>query len=202
MVSRQGVSWHPCNARGVCWEGFLRSTCLGTGWVSLGTCSGSLSLMNNIPWVTSRRNPCLKKWCPSCILRVGLWYIIGSHSTNRCNCTFESTVVNISRILYNRAPWFCGTPFLLWWLALRHAWHCRQVFVASRALIREGYETRTKCWSTLFAHMAGFAMISTLLKIEPTRANPRTRSKDLWWIYELWNYVHFFFEIGGVRISE
>jgi len=35
-----------------------------------------------------------------------------------------------------------------------------EVFVASRALIREGYETRTKCWSTLFAHMAGFAMIS------------------------------------------
>lgn len=59
-------------------------------------------------------------------------------------------------------------------------WHCRQVFVASRALVREGYETRTKCWSTLFAHMAGFAMISTLLKTEPTHANPQTRSKDLW----------------------
>jgi len=56
------LTCHPCNARGVCWEGFLRSTSgLGTGWVSLGTCSGSLSLMNNIPWVTSRRNPCLKK---------------------------------------------------------------------------------------------------------------------------------------------
>ena len=111
------------------------------------------------------------------------YHDIGSHSMNRCNCIFESTVVNTSRILYNHAPWFCGTPFLLWWLALRHAWHCRQVFVASRALIREGYETRTKCWSTLFAHMAGFAMISTLLKIEPAHASPQTRSKDLWWIY-------------------
>lgn len=35
-----------------------------------------------------------------------------------------------------------------------------EVFVASRAVVHEGYETRTKCWSTLFAHMAGFAMIS------------------------------------------
>eukprot|EP00438_Fugacium_kawagutii_P001825 Skav203528 [mRNA] locus=scaffold687:331333:335033:- [translate_table: standard] len=35
-----------------------------------------------------------------------------------------------------------------------------EVFVASRALVQEGYQTRTKCWSTLFAHMAGFAMIS------------------------------------------
>lgn len=35
-----------------------------------------------------------------------------------------------------------------------------EVFVASRAVVHESYETRTKCWSTLFAHMAGFAMIS------------------------------------------
>lgn len=35
-----------------------------------------------------------------------------------------------------------------------------EVFVASRSLHQENYETRTKCWSTLFAHMTGFAMIS------------------------------------------
>ena len=64
------------------------------------------------------------------------------------------------------APCFCGTPVLH--RCATHGTASGQVFVASRALIREGYETRTKCWSTLFAHMAGFAMISTLLKAEPT----------------------------------
>lgn len=35
-----------------------------------------------------------------------------------------------------------------------------EVFVSSRAVLHEGYERRTKCWAMLFAHMAGFAMIS------------------------------------------
>ena len=36
----------PCNAREVCWEGFLLSTSgLATGWASLGTSSSSLSRM-------------------------------------------------------------------------------------------------------------------------------------------------------------
>ncbi|CAE7473824.1 ANKRD17 [Symbiodinium natans] len=35
-----------------------------------------------------------------------------------------------------------------------------EVFVKNRAVLHEGYERRTKCWAMLFAHMAGFAMIS------------------------------------------
>eukprot|EP00931_Biecheleriopsis_adriatica_P106276 TRINITY_DN80759_c0_g1_i1.p1 TRINITY_DN80759_c0_g1~~TRINITY_DN80759_c0_g1_i1.p1 ORF type:complete len:601 (+),score=139.03 TRINITY_DN80759_c0_g1_i1:31-1833(+) len=35
-----------------------------------------------------------------------------------------------------------------------------EVFVASKAISKEARERRTKCWATLFAHLAGFAMIS------------------------------------------
>lgn len=38
------------------------------------------------------------------------YHDIGSHSMNRYNCIFECTVVNISRIFCNHAPWFCGNP--------------------------------------------------------------------------------------------
>ncbi|CAE7421795.1 ANKRD17 [Symbiodinium natans] len=49
-----------------------------------------------------------------------------------------------------------------------------EVFVMTKDLAKQGFEQRTKCWSMLYAHMAGFAMISAggdLQHAEPFRGS-------------------------------